>query len=234
MTVSTSVAAKQPSELSIESQLESSGNLMIAEAQRMTIESQSDYEYAGRFLVEIKTRTKQVKDYWAKPKSDAKSAHQTICDREKEMLRPLADAEAIIKKSMVNYQAAVEKARREAEEAARKRQQEEADRLLEQAIAAEECGNDRDAAVNMAMAQMVSDMNATPVIAAPKATGTSVRKTWKARIVDPTLVPAYANGLEIREIKMTALNSIAKMTNGTASIPGVEFYEDIGIAANSR
>ena len=234
MAANTAVVEKRAVETSIENQLESSGNLMVAEARQMTIESQNDYDNAGRFLVEIKTRAKQVKDYWAKPKSDAKAAHQTICDREKEMLRPLADAEAIVKQSMVKYQAAVEQARREAEEAARKLQQEEADRLLEQAIAAEQNGNDRDAAVNMAMAQMVIDMAATPVVATPKAAGISVRKTWKTRITDPTIVPAYANGLEIREIKMSALNTIAKMTNGTASIPGVEFYEESSIAASSR
>lgn len=214
----------------IEQKLQSSGKLMVEQARNMTISSHDDYEQAGKALVEIKTRMKQVKDYWKKPKADAAAAHKTICDREKEMLTPLTEAETIIKKAMVIYTAAVEKARREAEEAARKRQQEETDRLLAMALKAEEEGDDHGVAVNMAMAQMIDEMKPTQGIAKPSAAGTSIRKTWKARVLDPKAVPAYVNGIEIREIKMSALNDLAKMTNGTLEIPGVEFYQENTLA----
>ena len=83
----------------------------------------------------------------------------------------------------------------------------------------------------MAMAEMVSDMAAPPIIEAPKATGISTRKAWKARVVDPSKVPAYVNGMEIRTINMSALNNIARMTKGSAAIPGVEFFEETSIGA---
>lgn len=218
--------ANEPMELTVEQQLQTSGKLMVSKANSITITTNEDYEEAGRFLVEIKTRMKQVKDYWAEPKKQAASAHKMICDKEKQMLTPLNTAEAMIKKSMVTYQAAVEKARREAEEAARKRQQEEADRLLAEALKAESNGDDQTAAINMAMAQMIDDMKPSQQFDKPVATGTSIRKTWKAEITNPKLVPAYVNGIEVREIKMSALNELAKMTNGTLEIPGVRFYQD--------
>ena len=142
------------------------------------------------------------------------------------MLRPLSEAEKIIKNSMVVYQTAIEAERRKAEEEARRRKQEEVDRLLAESMKAEEKGNVVDAATNMAMAQMIDDMPSNVEMVAPKASGTSIRKTWKARIVDPKLVPAYVSGIEVREIKMSALNQIAKMTNGTLDVPGVEWYEE--------
>lgn len=223
----------KPVNPSLENQLEKSGQMAIAEARGMVIESKQDYEQAGKFLVEIKTRAKQIKDYWAPTKAAAKAAHQSVVDREKEMLVPLTEAEKIIKASMVKYQTALERARREAEEEARRRQQEEADRLLAQAIQSQENGDDHGAAVGMAMAEMVEEMRPPEIIETAKAVGTSVSKSWKARVVDETAVPAYANGLEIRKINLAALNSIARMTKGTAKIPGVEFFEEMNISARS-
>ena len=225
----TMVNEAKPINPSLENQLEKSGQMAIVEARSMVIESKQDYERAGKFLVEIKTRAKQIKDYWAPTKAAAKAAHQSVVDREKEMLVPLTEAEKIIKASMVKYQAALEQARREAEEEARRRQQEEADRLLAQAIQSQENGD----AVGMAMAEMVEEMQPPEIIETAKAVGTSVSKSWKARVVDETAVPAYANGLEIRKINLAALNSIARMTKGTAKIPGVEFFEEMNISARS-
>ena len=56
--------------------------------------------------------------------------------------------------------------------------------------------------------------------------GVSVRTTWKARVTDPKLVPAYFDGYELREINMTALNNLARWREGQMQIPGVEFYQD--------
>lgn len=85
----------------VERQLAASGLTTIAKAKSLAVESQQDYEEAGKFLVEIKTRMKQVKDYWAQPKAAAKAAHQSIIDREKTMLAPLAEAEHVVKGSML-------------------------------------------------------------------------------------------------------------------------------------
>ena len=218
---------------SVESKLQNNGLMIVDRAKSLTIATSADYELAGQMLVEIKASTKAVKDYWKEPKSSAAAQHKLLCDKEKQMLDPLVKAEAIIKSAMVSFQAAVEKARREAEEAARKRQAEEAERLLAQAIKAEGEGNESEAAASMAMAQMVDDMRPVVSVEKPTAAGTSIRKTWKARITDPKAVPSYVNGIEVREINMSALNSLAKMTNGTIEIPGVEFYQESTLSVRS-
>lgn len=216
-----------------ELRLESTGIAIRNGANDMKITCQEDYEKAGKLLVEIKTRIKQVKDYWKKPKADAAAAHKTMCERENEMLKPLSDAETIIKKTMVSYQAEVERARKEAEEEERKRKEEETERLLADAIKAEENGDKEDAEIKIAMAQIVDDMKPTAFVASPVAENTSVRKVWKARVIDPMKVPAYVNGIEVREIKMSALNGLAKMSNGELKVDGVEFYQESQIVART-
>lgn len=217
-----------------EKTLKEAGTLMIREASGLSIQSDADYEDAGKVLVEIKTRMKQVSDYWSPLKKNASEAHKALCAREKEMLDPLKKAEDIIKKTMVSYQQEAQR-RRAAEEAeARRRQQEEADRLLADAVQAQEAGDEMSAQISLAMAQMVNEMEPVAAeTAAPKATGTTMKKTWKARVVNPMEVPAYINGMEIRTIDMGALNRLAKMSGGKMTIPGVEFYEDVTMAVRT-
>lgn len=217
----------------VEKQLEQSGELAVKTAKELRITTQEDYETAGKYLVSIKTRAKQITDYWKGPKDAAHAAHKAVVDREKQMLAPLKEAEKIIKSSMLNYQAAVEKARREAEEAARKKQQEEAERLFNEAAKAEAAGDDHGAAVGLAMAEMVSDMEAAPQVATPTADGTFTKKVWKARVVDAQAVPAYFNGMELRTIDMTALNNMAKMSKGSMKVPGVEFYQETNLSVRT-
>lgn len=221
----------EKADTSIERQLTAAGARMVEEARLMRIESQADFDGAASILRTIKDQAAKIKDYWQPLKSKAKAAHQEIVDREKAMLTEITQAESIIKGTMQKYLDAVEKARRQAEEEARRRQQEEAERLLAEAVKAEESGDDLGSAVNLAMAQMVEEMPAVPAIETPTAQGISTRKTWKARVIDAEKVPAYVNGMEIRKIDMAALNAIARMTKGTAEIPGIELYEESTIAA---
>lgn len=222
----TTTAARTDAAMTMEQQLEQSGKQAIETAKALTIASQQDYELGGKYLTDIKARMNQIEEYWKGPKQAAQKAHKELVEREKQMLKPLKEAMDIIKKAMLDYQAAVDRARREAEAAARRQQEEEAMRLVDQAAQAEANGDDQTAAIHMAMAEMVSEMPAAPVVEAPTAAGTSIRRTWKARVIDAAAVPAYANGMEIRPISMSALNNIAKMTKGTMQIPGVEFYLD--------
>ena len=217
----------------IEEQLEKSGAAAVQTAKAFMITSQDDYEQGAKYLTGIKTRMKQITEYWKPAKEAADKAHKQLVAKEKQMIEPLKEAEGIIKRKMLNHQQAVERARREAEAEARRRQEEEAQRLLEQAVQAEEKGDDQQAAINMAMAEMVSEMPAAPVIQTPTAQGTSIRKTWKAKVVDEKLVPAYFNGMELRTINMAVLNSLAKTTKGTMQIPGIQFYEDSSLSVRT-
>ena len=42
-----------------------------------------------------------------------------------------------------------------------------------------------------------------------------------------------AEDMAIRKVDLAVLNSIARMTKGTAKIPGVEFFEEMSISARS-
>ena len=56
--------------------------------------------------------------------------------------------------------------------------------------------------------------------------GTHVRKVWKARVIDEDKVPTHFMKKCIRPVDMSALNEIAKYSDGTAQIDGVEFYQE--------
>ena len=229
------VAVMKPEEKSaIEKSLQYAGQSAVEFARSLTIVNDEQNQKAAEFLKEIKKRSKEIADYWKGPKAAAQAAHKAVVDREKQMLAPLSEAEKIIKGNMVKYQQAVEKARMEAEAEARKKQQEERDRLLAEAAQAELEGRETEAAVGVAMAEMVEDMQAPDVgMNAAKVEGVGVRKSWKARIVDASQVPAYVNGMEIRKIDLSALGQLARLSKGTASVPGIEFYEESNISVRS-
>lgn len=66
-----------------------------------------------------------------------------------------------------------------------------------------------------------------PYVAPPeKPDGITYTKTWKAKIIDSKTIPCEYNGYIIRPVDMSVLNKIARETQGTAQIDGVEFYEE--------
>ena len=202
----------------IEQQMEQEGALMVKRVTGLTITNDAEYERGGDILKDIKARIKAVKDYWKAPKAAAQAAHKTLVDREKQMLKPLEDAEATVKKTMLAY---TTEQRRIAEEAAREALEEHA-RLTALVELAEQQGDADRAAFMRDMMDAEEPQQVQPTVT-PK--GVSVRTTWKARVTDPKLVPAYFDGYELREINMTMLNNLARWHN-EMDIPGVEFYRD--------
>ena len=209
----------------MEQELEQSGAAMVKVAEGLVIANNEDFERGNAALKEIKKRIKAVKDYWQEPKAAADRAHKALVEREKQLLKPLQDAESMIKKAMLAYDAEVKRRQREAEEAARRAREEEEKRLAAMAAEAEKKGDSAGAAFMREMAEIV-DAPEFEVQEAPVASGLSVRTTWKAKVVDPKLVPAYYDGYELREINMTMLNTLARLSEGGAKIPGVVFYTE--------
>jgi len=204
----------------IEQQMEQEGALMVKRVTGLTITTDDDYSRGGDILKDIKARIKAVKDYWKAPKAAAQAAHKTLVDREKQMLKPLEDAEGTVKKTMLAY---TTEQRRIAEEAARKAREEEQARLAALAAQAEQQGDADSAAFMRDMMDTAEPEQVQPTAAAK---GVSVRTTWKARVTDPHLVPAYHSGYQLREIDMKMLNVLARQYEGGLDIPGVEFYRD--------
>jgi hypothetical protein len=222
--------AEQVQEQSMETQLAGIGSSRVALANAMVITDQASAQAAANFLTGLKADAKRITAYWKEPKDAAKAAHQNLVNLEKAMLDPLTVAEGVVKKKVLAYNTLEEEKRRAAAAEAARLQKEERDRMLAQAVEAEKTGDEVGVAAHLAMASVVEDMAAPVSMAAPKVAGIAQRKTWKARVTDPALVPIMANGCLIRPIDLAALNQIAKLTKGSTPIPGVEFYEESSLA----
>jgi DNA repair ATPase RecN len=140
---------------------------------------------------------------------------------EEERLRKIAQAEEdrqrkIKEKQEAEWRAKEEKARKEAEELAKAGNAEAARKAQEEA--------DKAAAKAEERRQQAAEVFVpAPTIASSveKPQGVSMKKNWKARVIDINKVPR--NYMIVNE-KM--LDGIAKSTKGSLKIEGIEFYSE--------
>ena len=210
-------------ELSIQSP--DAGPMMAAEfalaaAEARVIAAASEFNVAADDLKALK---RQAADLEATRKSlvapidEARTRAQALF---KPPLDYLAKAEAIIKRKMLDYQAAE---RRLAEEAARR----EAERLrkLEEAkaVRAEKRGDTERAEDLRSEAQDIF----VPTRPATSVAGVSTREIWSAELTDiKALCAAVVSGAapaELVQFNQTAGNRLATALKGSVSYPGVRF-----------
>jgi len=254
---------------------------VVARAGEIVIATPQDYTGAADFLKAVKRAQKRVTEFFGPMKAAAHAAWKEVTGKESDTLKPLADAEATVKRKMIVYSQeqerirqeeqrklqaeADERARREREkaeaaarlqrekEAAARAEQERQEALARQArneverqkaaAAAEAARKIAEAAA--AKAEVKEDTAAAvvaPVVevaaVTPEVKGQSIRKTWKARIVDPkaaaTAVLAWPDWNAYLTLEAGEFNRFAARTKGAVSVPGVEFYEDATMASGSR
>ena len=175
-------------------------------ARSIVIRDQPTYTLAATTLQDVVAIRKQITEYHKPLKEKAHQAHQAICDAEAGMLKPIADAEAILKRGIGTWHAEQsrieEEARRKAEEEARKAQEVERQRQaleLEKArLAAEQASL---AAATEAEAAGASKEAVDAILEQPDAVVEEMRAVMEQPIVAPAipLAPAYerAIGLSI-------------------------------------
>ena len=129
-----------PAEIVKEKAIQKEVSLVEIQAKEMVISSEEEYEKAAEFGKQIKEKAKVVTDFFKPLKDSAYQAHKAVCDREKTMLKPLQEAEKILKKSMSAYYQEQERKRRELEEKMRREAEAERERKLNEAAALEEAG----------------------------------------------------------------------------------------------
>lgn len=202
------------------------------QAGAITIDNEDDYKEAGQFGRLLKQRTAEVKDFWKPLKEAAHKAHAEICAREKAMLQPLSNAEKILKQTMGAYISEQERIRREAEEAARRAAQAEAERRLQEAIALEAQGKTDAADAAVEEAEIMDEMsNAVSVTAEkPKAEGVTTKKDWEIESIDSSKVPVLVAGVELRPVDTAAVMRLIRSTKGQVHIPGVVYKEVAKVA----
>lgn len=169
-------------------------------------------EIACEFLKAVKTRMKQVNDFFADAKRKAAETHKAICAQENSLLVPLKQAESAVKNKIGSFDLA-ERQRIAVEE---ERRRQDAAAAMELAMEAERSGEAGMAVEAVAMAAM----EAAQVSYLPKTSGVSVRFEWRARVIDPAKVPRM-----FLIVDEKALHTFAKATKGKNQVDGVEFYE---------
>jgi hypothetical protein len=197
------------------------------DALAITIANDAEYESAAEFGREVKQAAAKVVEFFEPMKKAAHMAHSAICSREKEMLKPLVNAEAMLKQTMGGYIERIERERKVAEAEAQRIAKAEADKKLAEALALEESGDNEAAASAFADAQMADTASRSIAIpqSTPKVSGVSTSKDWKIVSVDDNKVPVSLNGIMLRPVDQKAALRLIKMSKGKAVIPGITYTE---------
>lgn len=212
-----------------EGEVELSQEVSVVErqAQQISIHTDDEYRAAAEFGRLLKQKSSQVTEFFAPMKKAAHEAHKHICDREKAMLAPIANAEKLLKRTMGEYQMEQQRKRREEEERLRALAKAEEERLLAEAIKMEEMGEKEMSEEHFENAQFVA--NAARTISVPnetvKAEGVSTTMAWEIESIDPRFVPVEFMGQVIRPVDDKAVMRLIKAHKGNISIPGVKFKQ---------
>jgi len=228
---------------------------LLDDARAITIDSNDMFEIAADELAAIKTKAKELdekRDSLVRPLNTVVKA---INDLFRAPLAKLAEGEKIIKDAMLTWTteqerlAKIERDRlqREADER-REKADKEAREAREQLEEAAVSGSDADieaAQALVAETEQQTSVLAAPihyVAAAPRAAGTSVRKTWKARLPETkeqklkalAFIIANPQYLHLVEFSQSECNKLASAMKENMKIDGIAAYQDAGIAARTR
>ncbi len=202
-------------------------SVIEAKAGEVVIVDEESYQSAVEFGRMIQTKAAEVKDFFKPMKDAANKAHKEICAREKAMLEPLDSAKKILQKTVGDYQFEQERIRREAEEAAKKAAQEEAERNLQKAVDAEANGDADAASAALEEAEFAETMAASTVVesSAPVAKGATVKVDYEITSCNEELVPVKVGDTVIRPVDEKAVLKAIRESGGKIQISGVTYKE---------
>lgn len=197
------------------------------QAESLIVSSDNEYAQAGAFGRELKAKMAEVAEFFAPLKKSAHEAHKQICEREKTMLKPLKDAEAILKRAMGGYALERERKRIEAEETARRLAKEEAERKLAESVKAEEAGDKEAAEMALLDAEIAEAASSYIVIEEDKldVKGVSTTTDWEIDSIDMSKVPVTLAGVVLRPVDTTAVIKLIRASKGKIAIPGIEYKQ---------
>lgn len=204
---------------------------------------------ASHLLCSIKGLRAEIQKFWAphiesacETKRKAELARKALTDERDRMEAPLVDAEGTVKRTLLAWETTQEQIRRDEERRLQAEAQKKAEAITLAAAAAMEL--EATATGNAEMLQEAQDILDQPIDAPvvsvaklmPKVQGVTYRDNWKAH--ETIDVKALAHGVAdgvVSEVlitpNMTALNQLARATQGTQPVPGVRFFNDRTIAA---
>ena len=190
------------------------------------IDTHDQYQAAGNILKTIKERQKTLKDARMELTRPIDNVKKIIMDRFSVPEKRLVDAEAALKRGILDYDRQQEAERRRIEADLREKQrkeEEEAERkakLLEKRGRTEEAEAVRDAVTPVPSVQLDK----------PTLRGIFTRGDWKAEVTSiEKLIVAVADGdapVSLLKVDTVALNQMARAMKDKAKIPGVKFYQE--------
>jgi hypothetical protein len=194
--------------------------------QTITIRSADDYRLALANAVELKREIRKREQFFADTKASAYRTWKSICEMEKKATAPLVQSEAELTRAAVAWY--------EAQQAARRRQQQEAEnRALEAAreVAIREMGLTAEDARSLDPAKeetvrIKAAINYIPpeVVEAPipQVEGVSLLEDWTYEITDEMKIPVT---VEFYSLDPKKLAAYAKRMKGHATAPGLRVYQ---------
>lgn len=203
------------------------GNSLMESAKKIVVTTDEEYQSAAELGSEIKRRVGAVTDFFKPLKESAHKAHKAVCDREKTVLKPFMDAEKALKSAMADYLEEVERQRREREEYIRNLAQQQVNESINKAAELEAEGRTEEAekVLNNAITAEEFQKSSIAVMPSetPKAKNASTTTGYEIVSIDEVCVPVQIAGVTIRPVDEKAIMRLIKATKGSVRIPGVEY-----------
>jgi len=208
--------------------------IVLREAETLTIATNEDYQGAAQTLREIKSRWKDLEDERKRILLPFDEARKRIMDLFRPAQDNLARAEALLKAGINTWGQEQARRQREAEAVAAEIARKEAERLQKRADTALKAGHIEKAAALEGAADAVVPAEVAPPV---KAYGVSTRTVYRAEVVDEVaLVKAVAAGTvpaEALEVNMAYVNQAARLYKEGLNWPGVNVIKEEVVVAQT-
>lgn len=201
--------------------IDKENSAVVTAAETLAVSDRVEYALAGEFLKKIKEVKGKVTEALEPNVKRWYEGHKKAKAELNERMKPLDDAERIVKGKMQTFFAAEEKKRQDEErekkakeEALEREKEEKAKALLDQ-------GEYKKAEAVLNATEIVPEVQEKA-----KAAGVSMTKVWKFRVINPALVPdAY------KIIDEKAIGATVRGLKERASIPGIKIYFEFAAKA---
>lgn len=208
----------------IQQLIETQFNNIVDIHKTILINTQEDLSKAITCIKGIKGLIDKVNDSYGPIVEQAHSAHKEAIKQKDKYLKPLQEIEKRFKQAILVYNHKMEYEQAERIRIANEHMAKVAEQ--ERQILSNEAKNTDNAWDKEILQEKAQSIQAITCDAPGKAVeqeGLSIRKTWKAKIIDINLVPRE---YLIIEANISALNQHARLYKNTKQISGVEFFEE--------
>lgn len=197
-----------------------------------SITTLEECERAAEDLRQIKTRAKELEETRMRITKPLLDAQRAVNELFRAPQATLAAAEAILKRSILDFQESEDAKRRAAEALAAEALRREREKLEDRAAKAEASGRLERAEALRASAATVPLAIPQPVA---KVGGLATRSAWRAEVTDKGALVRYVaehpEWLHLVDANTTALNGLARSQKSALAIPGVRIVEEKQLAA---